>query len=139
MGFLRMFMALILMNQTAFAQSIFKIDDKTFCMNQAGTLRIISKIGPNVYEVMHASPIDYSTSFAIDGNRHMVLLTNNKEFDSEGIISSDIWVKTTLEDKPEIKRFPATNGFKKDFQVIRESAECERLSKLPSKLTGKNK
>jgi hypothetical protein len=108
--------------QTAMAQ-FFKAEGKFYCMNYNGKLQIIAKIAPKQYEVQFVDPMTG------EGRGHMILYTNKSEFDSDGLVGNDLWVKTTMSDGDETIKLPTKTGFDRKFQVIRESAACEAKSK----------
>lgn len=123
---------LILLAHSAFADRVapfFKLDDKYVCINYSGKLNIAAKLEPKKYEVFFVDPMNGQA------RGHMILFTGKSDIKSEGLLSDDLWVKTTMNDGDEMVTLPTKSGFTKTYQVIRESAECEAKSTAQYKPT----
>jgi hypothetical protein len=99
--------------------------------------QIVQRLDSGVYEVVTREgrrscwqnpdnpAINYNPVQCMDipeGPR-VVLITNGDKFESAGTIDSNVWVDIT-DKSPETIELPQTDGFKKTYRVVRESAAC---------------
>lgn len=111
----------LLVPTTAFPKAVlvFRFNKTSHCMNYTNKLSIIGKIGPKEYEVVYVGP-------AASGE-HFILLTNENDFTSDGLIQQEFWARAP-DDKYNETIKVKVNGFVKDVDVVYESEVCKMLS-----------